>query len=1451
MAALLILLSGSYLALQNSRVQTYITKILARQLSEQINAKIRIGKVDIAFFNKIVLKDVLLEGQKNDTLFYTKQLSATIDSLKYRRKKIFINRLSFDESKMNIERDSANHFNFSFILDSLQTDTKDTTSFWQINCNNFEFEQSNIAFSDIYTEEKNSFSIHDLNFDVSEFSQQRDSTKFTINNLSLNDGKRLFLNKMKANFLYNKEKIELNNINLATQRSEINNANLKIDIKSQKSVAARPHIDIEFTDSKVSFYEIAELVPALKGMDQIVDCSGRIYGTINDLKGQNVILKTGENTSAKFDFYINDLTDPDNMYLFIDLYESVTSFTDVSEIKLPFRMPFRYFNFPKSFYDAGLLTYKGNFSGFLTDFVAFGTFSSEMGILTTDVSLIPENDGSISYNGKVATTDFQLGSLFQEDKLGSLTFNGNVDGNFNRAKKTLYGHFMGDISAFEVNRYLYHNISLNGTLDNKMFDGVLSVNDPNLNLNFSGKVDLNPEIPNFDFKLDLQKALPGKLNLSKNFPASEMSFDMLANFTGNKLDNLEGSIILQDGTYQNRNGKLDLKGLELKSIPGDSVNTLTFTSDFFDIDIVGKYHFQSILNALKKSTHRYLPATNYEKLANARDNDFRYQINVKSLDQLTSVFIPKYQVETPFLLYGKLDAANAEFKLEGSIPGLGTNKLWLKDIFIGNMPKGDEYASKFRFGEIAMENGLKLYNVSIDSKISDNEIDNQITWTNFHNLTYSGTIQTHAVFSENDSTQYPHIEIKGLPTKIFIADSVWQINPFTAIIDSSAIQINNFKFFNAKQEITVNGKIAEDQSNILSVHFSNLDLENLGTYLNTSLDLHGILNGSAGIVDFYNQRIIYSDLSINDFSYQDQVIGDVSLTNHWDNLKSLINSKLTINKNNRQSLNALGTYNPSTRQLDYDATLDHLSVVILGTVIRNNFSNLHGDATGHVKIHGTPDKILMNGALEGLNAGLTIDYTQVSYNFTDTVYFKGDTIDFDNITIYDVYKNRGTFDGTIVHQNFQHMIYDLILSSPKIMAMNTTASNNERFFGQVIASGKLDITGHGKSVYLDGSGTTLMGTNVNISLDYESDIEQYDFIQFVNPKKEKRKEFVFPQQNEGDFNLSLTIRATPEAKAQLIYNSQIGDVIKAQGDGILLLGMDKEGDVTLSGNYTVEKGDYLFTLENVINKRFTIEQGGTLVWSGDPYNANIDISALYKLKASLYDLLADSYGSIYQNQRIPVECKIILTEELSNPNIKFEINFPSIEDRIKDEVQQYLNTEEELNKQMLSLLVLGKFYTPEYLRGTYEAQNPNVIGTTASELFSNQLSNWLSQISNNVDIGLNYRPGNQITNDEIELALSTQMFNDRVTINGNIGNNVNPNSTNNSQLVGDFDVSVKLIPSGKIQFKAYNRANNNLIYETAPYTQGVGFTFKEEYNTINELLRKMKSLFKRKKKGEN
>ncbi|MEN8115906.1 MAG: translocation/assembly module TamB domain-containing protein [Bacteroidota bacterium] len=1444
---ILLLLSSGYLTLQSSWVQTRITQQIANRLSKQLNTNISVGKVEIAFFNKLRLQDVLIEDLNNDTLLFSHLVTARIDTLKLRKQRIAIDELKFEQNQLNISRDSTLAFNFSFILDSFNSENKDTSKTWNINCNDFGFNHLNVSYSDQFSSRKQNFLLDDLNLTVSEFYSMADSVSFRLNDLNLNYSKGISLKEANADVTVKGKDIWIAGFNMKSSRSEINNTSLDIHLHDKKdSTGTAFEINSRLEQSKISFIEISRLIPSLKGMNQLVEMSGRIYGDIDDLKGKNIVLETGQNTKAILDFYLNDISDTENMYLFLDLKQSETTFADVSNIRFPNKSKLEYLEFPESFYEAGLLKFKGNFSGFLSDFVTFGTFQSEMGVLTTDMLVVPEKKGTVYYRGNVSTSNFNLGRLFQQKRFGNITFEGSADGNYNKSDKTVSGIFKGDVTEIDFYDYIYKNIEFDGILLDKMFDGLLIANDPNLQFTFLGQLNLNPDIPSFDFNLNLGKALPGNLNWSENFPDAELAFKMKANFTGNELDNIDGAIVVENGYYKNRNGEFTLEGMELKTAHNDDKNCISFISDFFDINIEGRYNFRSILHSAQKTVTQFIPALKFAEQTNTETNQFEYRVNFKEVNKLSTVFVPGLEFNAPFMLYGNVDSENNELQLSGSIPDVRYNNLWARNIFIGNKTIGTTYSSKFRFSEVFAKNGLKLYNLSVDSKIAGNILDNTISWSNYDAITYSGTVKTHTTFYSSDSTKYPHIEIEGLPSKIYVADTAWNIGPYLATIDSSSVGINNLVASSSNQMISVDGKIAKGTADLINLELKQIDLSYLDKYFNKNIELTGIVNGTFGFANIFEEPVVLSDLITDNLHFKNQLIGDISLVSQWNRNNSAIDSELKIIRNNRASLNAFGNYKPSTKELNYDAEADSLSLVVLEAFIRQNFSEFTGHASGKIHIGGTLDKIKMDGAVMGTNAGLKIDVTQIPYHFSDTVYFKTDTIHFDHITIFDDQNNPGSFNGIIVHDNFRNMSFDLSLNSPKIRALNTTSHDNEQFYGTAIANGKLNITGKAASTSLTGTATTLSGTEIKISMESVSEIESYDFIEFVSTNESEETDFFKEKKSGGDFNLGLTIEATPDAKVQLIYNSQIGDVIKAQGEGILLFEMDNEGNMSLSGNYNPTRGDYLFTLQNVMNKRFSIEPGGSIVWSGDPYNAIIDLKALYKLKASLYDLQANNPENLSQNQRIQVECIINLTEELVNPAIEFGINFPNTDEREKDELQQFFNTEEEMNKQILSLIVLGKFYTPEYMRGTYEAQNTNMIGTTVSEVFSNQLSNWLSQISSDWDVGFNYRPGNEVTDDEIELALSTQIFNDRVTLNGNIGNNVNNYSNNSSQLVGDFDMNVKLVPSGKIQFKAYNRSNNNLIYETAPYTQGIGLSFKEEYNTISELVHKLGNIFKKK-----
>ncbi|HSH20517.1 MAG TPA: translocation/assembly module TamB domain-containing protein, partial [Draconibacterium sp.] len=807
------------------------------------------------------------------------------------------------------------------------------------------------------------------------------------------------------------------------------------------------------------------------------------------------------------------------------------------------------------------------------------------------------------------------------------------------------------------------------------------------------------------------------------------------------------------------------------------------------------------------------------------------------------------KVETPFFLYGKMDSNKSDVELEGSIPGFQYKNFWFRNIFLSNKAIDNRYVSKIKFSEILHRNGVSIYNFAINSEIGNNVLHNKTDWYARSDSSGYSSIKSFTYFSESENSIFPKLKTDFLPSGIFLTDTVWQLNPFTTSVDSTSINISKFALFNKNQRISIDGNISKDTTELVFAHLKNIDLEYFQKRFSEKNNLKGIVNCSVILSQLYKQPVIVADAKINKLEYKNQLIGDVMLTSNWDVITSEIKSELEINNKQARTLMANGSFNPKTKGLNYILKADSLPLKLLETVILNGLSGFSGTTSGVIKVGGTTDKLLMNGVAKVNDGSLMIDYTQTKYFIDDSVYFKSDTIQFTDVTFTDIHKNTGKLNGILAHDNFSNMLYDLTLVSPKIRVLNTTMRFNEQFYGDAFANCKLKVFGRGLKVAINGSMTTLPGTEVNISMEYENAIEQYDFLEFVNTMEITEQNMFFYDPPKTDFSISLNIEVTPDAKTQLVYNSQIGDVIKAEGEGILLFDMNKYGDISLSGDYTVVKGDYLFTLQSVVNKRFTIAPGGTFVWSGDPYNAIINLSAIYSLKTSLDDLLADSYNNAnYLYQRIPVECIIILTDELINPTINFKINFPDENEDVKTRLQQFINTEEEINKQILSLIVLGKFYTPEYMRGQYQTQNPNMIGTTASELFSNQLSNWLSQISKNVDVGFKYRPGNSITNDELELALSTQIFNDRVILNGNIGNNVNPESNNSSQIVGDFDMRVKLTPNGKIQLKAYNHSNNDLIYETAPYTQGVGFSFKEEYNSFQELMHKIGSIFKKKEK---
>lgn len=1440
------LLFASYLILQSAVVQTYLSQKLAGYLTRKYQTIITVKGVSVAFFNKLVLEDVLVLDQKNDSMFFVHELQASVDSFSIKKRFVAIEKLSLNRIEVKISSDSAGVPNYKFLADqfvSQDTVAKKAENF-ELFMDNFEFNDSKIQYSFIDSSGINQLMFDHISLGVSNIRSNNGFTSFRINKFNLNNQDSFRLTDFSAAFLANADSVCIENLHVVTDHSEIRDARIVVDKRGmgKEFDLNKLKVNVDLPQSRISLTDIAQFIPSLKGMDENIDISGQITGRLADLKGKNIELSLGQNTNLAFDFYLNGLPDLANTYMHVDLKKSFTDLNEIRNIRLPDRFPLQMLNIPSALLQAGIIEYKGNFTGFLSDFVAYGTFRSKWGVLTTDLSFVPSEGEKLKINGRLKTVNFQLGKLLKSELVDGITFNGDIKGILNPQTHNFNASVTGQIDSVTVTQYQYENIQLSGDILNKRFDGNLIVDDPNLRFRFDGEFDLNVPVPVFNFNMQVEKADLVALKLVDSYRRSDIAFALNANFKGNNIDNLDGLIHFAQGSYRNENGLLLFNNFDLKTF-SEEEPVLQVRSDFLDADIRGKYELHNLHNSVKKIINRFLPSAGLTIPAQKTTNSFDFSFNLKDINRFTQVLMPDLAL-SPAKIDGRIDSEKNTLVVNGTFPQLKYKTMVFNKISL-NVDGNSKLNVRNKVEEIAVGGKFKVYNLSLVSDASGDMMDSKISWNNFGNVSYSGSINTSTKFMKQQNK--PHVEIAVKPTRIFLADSLWQITTARISVDSSLIRINKLGLTSRGQSVTIDGSIDRNQNNKLNIYFNQIDLNALNAFIAGNLTLNGELNGSLSLVDIYRQTLFLSDLKINGLNLLGQALGNALIQSRWDPMAKEINAELIVESEQKKALHAFGIYNPGRDSLSIHTNFDHFSILILQPLMGSSFANFHGDATGKVRIYGSPSYIQHDGALFAANAGLMLSELQVNYTLNDSVRFKADKILFPDIRIQDDYGNTGVFSGSIRHRSFSKMIYDMSVQSNRIMAINTTPAINEQFYGKMFGSGTVKITGMGASVFIDGVARTEKGTDMNISLEYGEEAQEYDFLTFITRSFQPKTKAPVSSVSESNVQMKFDVEVTPEAKAQLIYNSKIGDVIRSQGSGNLQLMIDKNYNISLFGEYTVSQGDYLFTLQNVINKKFEIERGGTIAWNGDPYDAVLNLNAIYRLKASLAELFANTTGDVDYNQRIPVLCKINLTNSLNNPDIRFDIELPTTEDRIRDDVKQYISSEEDLNKQILSLLVLGKFYTPEYLRGTYTGTGlMGSTASTASELFSNQFSNWLSQISNDFDIGFNYRPGNEITNNEIEVALSTQMFNDRVSINGNIGNNSTQRTTsnNNTNLVGDADINVKLTRNGKLQLKAYNHANNNLIYETSPYTQGVGISYREDFNDFNELWQKMIRIFK-------
>ncbi len=1429
-------------------VQSKLADVVVYQLSKKFDTEITIEKARIKPFHMISLYNVLIKDQEGDTLLYVSKLDALFDLIKFKEKHIHIRSIDFDSPSVNIvKKDSL--YNFSFLLDHFKNKKKDTVKVWDVSIFKVHFKEANLNFRNTDSiKEISRYSVQNTNLDLDILKLDKDSVHVKINGLSFNLDNGFLMENLTSDVVFSKGNIQLNDFFVKSKNSffVINRISGNIDsLKNINANSGNASVYLKVKQGSVSNRDIKLFSPGFNAFKGKLRFSGLISGKIANLKGKNLNLEIGESTKLKFNISVDGLPDTKEAFLFVDINALSTDASDLQKILTGAGV--KKLKLPEILTKLGTIKYKGNLTGFFTDMVAYGALNTNLGKITTDLGFKKdENDDHIYFAGNIATQQFNIGELSGLEKnMGNITMNMTIKGS--RSPQNKFMIFLeGNVDSLKYNDHQYKNIYLSGLMANQHFNGNIFLRDPNGMLDFNGRIDFSGDIPEFDFYATLEGVKLSQFKILNHLPDGELSLKIETNVKGITIEDLVGYIRVEDISLLSKENTFTSDSIVLVAERLDTLKHIVLESDLLEGELTGTYDFRVIKRSVSKILYSFMPAlkNNDENYPASKVdiNDFSFMINFKKIHDLISLLLPKVDISDEGMIMGTISTRRNFIDIEGEIGKLDYGNLNTEKLSVYlNSKTNNSLSFITRFRSLNVNNAITFNNLSIHQKAFNDTLKVNVFWNNWDEQTNSGSIFTKTHFSRNERGLFSSIDINS--SQIIVGDSLWSIQPAKIFLYPEGFSVKDFRIWSDNQQVVVNGFQQKSIEDKLDIYIDNI---NIGGILRNqkvkNLDLNGLLNSEIHIHNLSETPIVTSDINIKDFVVNKDSLGEFRVSSKFDAVNNRLNILTSIDKGSHYTLYGKGDIKLDDLAINLKFDLDSLPIAFLNMYLGHIMQDLRGTTSGEVYINGTASKPELTGRVNANNIKFNIDLLKTTYSLSDSVIFEPHKMIFKDMTVTDRFNNKGTFRGTITHTMFKNMTYNLFLEARNTEVLNTTEKDNEIYYGTAFADGNMSITGSTSDIKIDIIGKSTGNTQVFIPLEDNGSAQETDFIRFKgngtddNAVKKEADYHV----NISGLDITMDLQITPDARIQVIFDSKVGDILKGTGKGDLRIRIDKTGSVFFYGEYTIEEGDYMFTLQNLLNKRFTIDNGSTIRWDGSPYNALIDLTATYNLRASLYDLVAptvDPSTSSEFQKRIPINVKLDLTGRLLKPNIRFEIITPSVNNSNQNIIDEYITTEEELNRQVLSLLVMNRFYAPENAQSTAKV-GTNAAVVTTTEMLSNQLSNWLSQISNDVDIGVSYRPGDEITSNEIELALSTKMFNNWVTVSSNVGYG-NYQTDQMSNIIGDFDVEVKLNKKGTIRAKAYTHSNTDIYYyDASPTTQGVGISFNEEFNTFHELMQK-------------
>ncbi|MBR9855251.1 MAG: translocation/assembly module TamB [Algicola sp.] len=1448
LAIILIMVLGS-LVLSLPVVQTKLGKYAMDSLNQEFGTNIRIDRISMSLFNlNAGIKGIYVEDYKQDTLIYIHKLSTSILNMRNMvNNKMEFGDIEVDDLTFNLKTyEGETNTNLDVFVDKLDDGSPrdpGTPPFF-LSSDEIQINNGKFRLIDENLESENVLDFSEISVMAHDFQILGPDVFLKIDNLSTLAKRGIKLEKLATEFTYTKQQMRFDSLLIDTEQSELK-GNLVFNYEREHlaSFVDLVNIDASFTESSVALNEVNTFFNEF-GADKIVNFTGNFSGVLNQLQVEDLFLFT-DNTGIRGDFRFDNMFSEQAPFVLKGEIDNLTSSYYQLRSILPNILGQ---NIPESVQKLGQFTVRGDTEITETSIDVTANLNTAVGDCYVDLQMTNvQTIENASYIGFISLIDFNLGEFIENQDLGMASMDMNVEGK-GFVAESLNTEISGDVYKIEFNDYEYNKIQVTGILKNQLFDGVLLCNDDNFRFDFQGLANFGNRQNKFNFVAAVDYADLKELNfINDSISIFKGHIDM--DIEGNSLDNIAGQLRFSNTTYQNINDTYYFEDFNVvSSFAQDTIRTIEINSP----DIITGYMRGSFkVNELGKLVQNSVGSiyTNYQpyQISEGQYLDFNFRIYNKIVD----VFVPEMAFGSNTFIRGAIEADKSDFKLTFKSPSIEAfgNKFDNIELKIDNKnPLFNTFVSVEDMSTVYYDiKDFSLINTTLkDTLFFRTEFKGGSEYNDSYNLNFYHT------FNQNNRS------VIGLKrSDVSFKGNTWVLNKdgniknkviFNSALDSIRIEdvvMDN----NNNEQIRLRGEFADSTYKDLDLQFKLVSLNKITPSID-SLKMDGEVDGFLNILQKDGKYLPTSSLNIKDFSINKMRMGDLEVGIYGNNdlTEFGVSTWLNDDGKERMSINGKVTNYNNKQELDLAANFSDFALEPFGPLGEDIISNIRGKVSGNTTISGDVKNPSINGVLNLNDAGIGIPYLNVDYDFApySQVRLFDQTFYFENVELSDVEeKTTATLDGTISHTGFDdwYIGLDVDTRNNRFMILNTEYDEESLYYGTGFINGTGSIYGPTDALTISVDAITAAGTSLKIPLSDVTSVGDYSFINFIEKGASSSFEEERVLEDYQGLEMAFDLAVTPEAELEIVVDQSTGSSLKGTGEGILLIEINTNGKFNMYGEFVAVTGEYNFKYGGVIDKKFKVRPGGTILWERDPLAAQLSLEAVYSLNANPAPLL-DNAG---YTGRIPTEVVVRLDGELESPNINFGIDFPGTNSVVQSELEYRLQDPTIKERNAFFLLAQGTFVNPQSGGINQQAVTGNLI-QTASGLF-NQI---LSGNNDKLNFGLSYEQGYNdpnadiSTEDRIGVTVTTQIS-DRILVNGRVG--VPVGGVSETVVAGDVEVQILLNDQGTLSAKIFNRENQiqQFLAERQGYTQGVGLSYQVDFNSFKELMRKV---FNKKEKEE-